>query len=861
MHEVDPRVRLLLPRYSSLLLITIIGLCLSVLLYSVARKSERSKLSLTFKNDAGKKFSVLMKELAVNLHEIDDLRTYYESSELVTREEFTTYTSRTTNQFPAISAEMWVPRVPFEKRGEFERKFTDGGGRKLSLTERGEKNSLQTAGSRKEYFPIRYIEPYEANEKYMGFDLASEGEIGESLYRARDTGALALVKHFKLFGVARDHLEYLVIYPLYHRGAPTRTVEGRREALEGFLIGVLNLKRIIDTAFSDVKMEPFDLYLFDGPPKPGTPLLFHYREEFNPIDKGTLMPPSGKPTDTLRYAETINLEKLNLNIILTPTAKYLQERETNISIVILLGGFLMTGFLAFYIYAIKKHHSRTQQFASNLLQARDALTRERNRAQKYLDIAGVIIVALNREGEIMLINRKGTEMFGYEQGELSGENWFQKCIPEKAREEVSTMFRNVMDGEIDPFVDFEYPIITKSGEERIITWQNSLITDERGTVTGKLSSGEDVTLQKRSVEALKESEGRFRDLVESALTGIFIIQEGAVVYRNPELTRLLGYFTVPIPLNDLAGIHPADRKGFLALLDRVDSGARKAVEGEFRYAISHKGRKRQNQGWVYCRGSAIEYRGKSATLVNVMDITRAKELELVLKDKMTSLGRVAAGIAHEIRNPLSGINIYTNTLKKAVRGLEGYGGAEDIIKQIQAASGKIESVVRKALDFSKPGHARYTLIDLNVPVEEAIKLSSVSHRKSGIEIEKELDRGIPSCYADKGQIEQVILNLISNSAEAMTNTEGPRKIVVSTSSENNTILLRVADNGPGVPDSVQDRIFDPFFTTKSENTGLGLSISSRIVLDHGGHIEIGQSQWGGAEFVVRLPIERRKISR
>jgi signal transduction histidine kinase len=241
----------------------------------------------------------------------------------------------------------------------------------------------------------------------------------------------------------------------------------------------------------------------------------------------------------------------------------------------------------------------------------------------------------------------------------------------------------------------------------------------------------------------------------------------------------------------------------------------------------------------------------------MIDMTEAKDLEhlLTIQDKMASLGRVAAGMAHEIRNPLSGINIYLNTLKK----LHHKNGSEEKVKQIlgqiQSASRKIESVIRRVMDFAKPGEPKLVLIDLNLPVTEAINLSAVTMRKSGIVLEKALSGNLPLCNADPTLIEEMILNLLNNAAAAMKPMTEGKKIVVTSSVEDDGIILTVSDSGPGIAQHIRDKIFDPYFTTKSDGTGIGLTICHRIVTDHGGSLSVSDSDLGGAEFQVKIPIK------
>jgi PAS domain S-box-containing protein len=358
-------------------------------------------------------------------------------------------------------------------------------------------------------------------------------------------------------------------------------------------------------------------------------------------------------------------------------------------------------------------------------------------------------------------------------------------------------------------------------------------------------------------EALRQSEKRFRDLIENSLVGICIIQDNRVVYQNPEQERLLG----PLPrlpkLTEIENIHPDDVEEVKEFYEDMSSGRVHSREIEFRFYPVDRAGNRLNMKCVHCRASEFDYCGKKAILINMMDVTRAKELEAFLRsqDKMSSLGRVAAGIAHEIRNPLSGINIYLNTLERVYDREDSLEKVEQIIKQLQSASSKIESVIRRVMDFSKPGEPSFVSTNLNRPIEEAINLSLLALRKKGIRMEKALAEGMASVRADPRLIEQVILNLITNAAEAMRNLEGVKKIEITSSMEGQYVIITISDSGPGVPFHLRDKIFDPFYTTKSGGTGIGLSLSQRIIRDHRGSLKISSSKWGGAEFKIEVPIE------
>ena len=373
--------------------------------------------------------------------------------------------------------------------------------------------------------------------------------------------------------------------------------------------------------------------------------------------------------------------------------------------------------------------------------------------------------------------------------------------------------------------------------------------------------------RKLSQKALQESEKRFRDLVENSLVGISIIQNNKIVYQNPEQSELFNPLPKKLDANLLEYVHPDDVNKVKGCYQSLISGKTRSVEADFRFSPPGKKDTKVDMRWVQCRASMFKHKGNDALLVNTIDITRAKDLEQILrvKSKMLSLGRIAAGIAHEIRNPLTGINSYLYTLEDFL-GTESLESEKikmmkKIVERLQVASNKIESVIKRVLDFSKPGAPSMALVNINKPLIEAINLSAASLRKNNIKIKQSLEQDIPHCYADSQLIEQVILNLINNAAKALEKTEGDRIIELTSASKKNSIIVRVSDSGPGVPLELKDKMFDPFFTTRQDGSGIGLSIAQRIIADHSGSIDVGSSKLGGAEFKVELPIDKRKHKR
>ena len=185
-----------------------------------------------------------------------------------------------------------------------------------------------------------------------------------------------------------------------------------------------------------------------------------------------------------------------------------------------------------------------------------------------------------------------------------------------------------------------------------------------------------------------------------------------------------------------------------------------------------------------------------------------------------------------------------------------------ILTQLRSASSKIESVIKRVMDFSKPGIPRLVLCDPNQPIREAVSLSQTTLRKSGIRLEVQFNAHLPDCLIDPTRIEEVVLNLITNAAEALKATDRHKTIRIASTMRPDGVRITVSDTGPGIPKALRSVIFDPFYTTKGGNTGIGLSMSQRIVSDHGGRLRVNPvGVDGGAEFFIDLPTPGRQVGR
>lgn len=404
---------------------------------------------------------------------------------------------------------------------------------------------------------------------------------------------------------------------------------------------------------------------------------------------------------------------------------------------------------------------------------------------------------------------------------------------------------------------FVYRIITATGETKWV-WEQGLATH---TDDGKVAFVEgfitDISELKKAETSLSQSKKLFQDLVNNSPIGISIIQNQHVVFKNPEQEKIFGVLPTGYTFLEFDRIFPNDIEKAKAFFDAALHGDTDIQAPELRITRRTPGNSNKEEIWVYCKATQINYKGEKAILLIMVDITHEKQLEGIvsIKDKMASLGHVAAGIAHEIRNPLSGINIYVSGLERLCVKFDMPEQIQKNINLIKEASNDIELVVRRVLDFAKPGIPFISTIDAKDPVNKALYFCKVFFRKNNIRVEKKFAQEKFICRADDKLIQQVVLNILTNAAEAMETSVSNKIICVRIYTENKFIIITVSDSGQGVGENEKKNIFDPFYTTKKDGTGIGLSLCHKIIEDHHGVIKVMESSLGGAKFVIKLPIQ------
>lgn len=389
------------------------------------------------------------------------------------------------------------------------------------------------------------------------------------------------------------------------------------------------------------------------------------------------------------------------------------------------------------------------------------------------------------------------------------------------------------------------------GRERYFYNTVSPIYDEKGQIQGAVQAIVDLTEREQLARELKNSEEKFRQLVESSLDGIILHRDLKIVYVNQAGVAMFGYENAREMLGrDLSELVelPSQAPASQRLLKLLRGGPRPRV-------FEIKGVKKDGARFdLEVISFPTTYGGQPASQTHVRDITHKKQLEehLIRTEKLAALGQLAAGVAHEINNPLGSILVLSYLLLEDLdKERPEWAQVEKIVQEAT----RCKEIVQGLLEFSRYMPAKMTPLNLNEVVEKVLSLVQDHLLFQYIEVVKNLDHGLPPVLGDKNRLEQVFINLLMNGGEAM---EGMGRLVVSTSltPDGDMVKIRFQDSGPGIPESHLSRLFDPFFTTKQvgRGVGLGLSISYNIIQKHLGRIYVEETGPQGTTFAIELPV-------
>ncbi|KAG0506010.1 MAG: Adaptive-response sensory-kinase SasA [Candidatus Udaeobacter sp.] len=518
--------------------------------------------------------------------------------------------------------------------------------------------------------------------------------------------------------------------------------------------------------------------------------------------------------------------------------------------------FLMvTGTPLMFLSVLLEDEERSQQ----------SLGESEGRFQTMADAAPVLIWVSGEDKLPTYFNKAWLEFTGRSMEQELGNGWKEGVHPDDLAK-ISQTYGPAVDAR-EPFV-MQYRLKNSDGEYRWITDQGVPRHGPSGNFRGYVGACVDITDLLQKEQELHEIEERVALAAEAAHLGVWeldtVTNELWISDKVRELFQFDGEEEVTYAMLR-ARIHPEDRVAQDAAIQRaiVTKGG---FDIEFRLLLPNDAVR-----WISARARCVDYGGRKALrLLSVaIDVTKRKETEedarrqreqINLLGRVSLLGEMTASLAHELNQPLSAMVTNANAGMRLIdRGKEDPKILRDILSDVVSDGRRAHDIIQNVRNTIKKGDSNRRRINLNELVTNVTHSISADAMAYSCEVETSLAKDLPLIEGDPVQIQQVLVNLVSNALDAMRQTPPDRrKVEISTSGNgDNEVCLSVRDHGTGIRVEVHERLFDRFFTTKEQGLGMGLAIVRSIVKSHGGDIQAENVADGGARFYFTLPVKKK----
>lgn len=525
--------------------------------------------------------------------------------------------------------------------------------------------------------------------------------------------------------------------------------------------------------------------------------------------------------------------------------------------------------------------------STDRVRAERELKQSEERFRNLADCAPVGIFETDAAGNCTFVNRQWCHIAGIVSEQALGRGWAAALHPDDAQLIEREWYGSVR--ELRPF-SLEYRFRTPDGRENWVLGSATALKRVDGGISGYLGIIIDINERKGAEDALLESEERFRKVFEQSEDAIILFRPGTctIIDVNPTTEKLYGYSR-----EELIGLHfnvfrsKDDYHEFIHAVCMLQE----PQTCQFDHMINV--RRDGAEIHVSVRAKVIMLQGSEAVYCTLRDITQRLQMEeeartiqsqLIHTNKMTSLGLLVAGIAHEINNPNNYIMANAQMLYRIWEDLDPllkeeaarsgdfqlgglpYSRLEEalpeMITAISEGARRIKGIIGSLKSYSRQGAVVMGDLDINRIVRASLQLLSHHVNKFTDRFDVELGEGIPLLRGNAQQLEQVIVNLVMNALQSLTSRSQGVTLTTAYDEEHRAVCLTVADEGCGIPDGVKSRIMEPFFTTKLDagGTGLGLSITRSIILTYRGSIEVYSQVGHGTKVRVSLPALDETVS-
>jgi len=472
-------------------------------------------------------------------------------------------------------------------------------------------------------------------------------------------------------------------------------------------------------------------------------------------------------------------------------------------------------------------------------------------------------------GDIDFFDDKIEILTGYSRQDFSSRkvNWFN-LIHEDDLEGAKAIFKQAL--RTDQMYIREYRFKSKKGNIVWVEESSQIIYGEDGEVEFVTGAFLDITERKLAERALHESEKNYRSLFDSGPNPIFVLdhERFEILDANPSAEETYGYSKKELIGRPFSDLGPSGDENF----NRTMKAEMARSEDQLSACVISLKEQHLKKGkqpfYVRVTACPTRYHQRQAIIVAVTDITELfeKDAQLAQASKMTTLGQMSAGIAHELNQPLNAIKMGSEYLQMVMGKKQQDVQMEliDVAREVSAQVDRASAIINLLREFGRKSNFVKEQVDINAVIKAVLGIIGRQLKLHNIDINLDLDDAIPPILAQTNRMEQVFFNLLANASDAIhqkreeTGETHPEQIKISTYRKHDNVIVTVSDTGIGIPEEIKDKIFEPFFTRKEvgKGMGLGLSILYGIVKEYGGEIEVHSVLGQGSSFKNIFPIAK-----
>ena len=468
-----------------------------------------------------------------------------------------------------------------------------------------------------------------------------------------------------------------------------------------------------------------------------------------------------------------------------------------------------------------------------------------------LDNAGVIVIYLDVNENVVFCNKKTEKITGLKHGDIIGANWLKVLFHGNNSIIKQNMFKAVLDEctRHKREKDFEGMILDSDKKERLISWNFTPIMVENNPVTGSILVGHDITKIREAGNSAKSIDETLKNILSSLKDyALYVINlEGNITYFGMGSEIMLGWNKKDIIFKHVDILHNTNdnANNLHFILEQV------RLSGKYEKETTLVTKTGQVIPVILTANKFLDSGGKHSGYIFIAkDITEIKKLEYQAfqSEKLAALGLLSAGMAHEVNNPLLVISGRSSLLMKEELSQK----VKNDLDLINSQAERIRKLVDMILKFSQKTKTAFVPVAINEAIEFILPFAQYSNLPNvKVDIKKSFEKDLRPVKGDLHQLQEVFLNLIINAYQSMP--EGGVIKITTSSFKNLFAIIKIQDTGMGIPADCLKDIFMPFFSTKSDGKGLGLSICHNIIKNHNGSIEIESQVGKGSTFTIKLP--------